>query len=460
MITSWPLTVAPYAVQSEALRRTAGQESYALLMEQGTGKTAVTLAEFCNLTITGHVKGLVVICPNSIKRNWINEAVKMGAPLAQMAAWPSKVKTRLGPWMQTMNYEATITERGREYLGSLLRDNPCMLVLDESTQIKNHQAKRTKSLIHLGKFARVKRILTGAPVTQGPQDLWSQFRFLGATGDVNFYSFRNRFCVMGGWQGKQVIGPKNEEELNGFLNEWSFRARKQDWLDLPKKIYSVRHIEMTNDQKRSYKTMKEDFMAMVEGEQVDVTMVLTQMLKLQEIGSGFLMDDEGRSIPLPGTNPKLQVVQEILEETVGKTIIFTYFRYSARLLKNTLGVQAAVIVGGMPPGDLEIALARFKDDPSCRVLIAQVQSAKYGLTLLGGDDEDRCHTTIFYENSFSLDARIQAEDRNHRIGQDQPVTYIDLIASDIDALAVTALQRKQNVALAVVDGIRISKTRE
>lgn len=457
-LNKWPLSLPPFKAQKKAIVSAQGKEGYGYFMEMGLGKTAVVLAEFLRLYQEGQVTGLIVVCPNSLKRNWIKEAEKMGADFPVKLAWPAAVDPRADdPWLQTINYEAVITKGGYAHLSLLLSNCKVMLVLDESTQIKNHQAKRTRVLIALGKFAQVRRILSGAPLTQGPHDLWSQLRFIGQIPGINYYVFRNMFCAMGGWQGKQVVGAKNEAQLNELLRGCSFRAKKGEWLDLPPKIYQSRYIEHTAAQKKHYAEMARNLVTVINQEQIDVAQVITQMTKLQQIGSGFIIDNMGVPHDLPGTNPKIEVVQEILAEAVGKTIIFTYFRRSAEILKGVLGGSAVVIEGGLAKGAIDVAVDRFNNDPLIRVLIAQVQSAKYGLTLLGGENGERCATTIFYENSFSLDARIQAEDRNHRIGQDRPVVYVDIIGSEIDEIAIRALQSKKDVASAIVDGIKVDR---
>jgi len=419
-------------------------------MEMGLGKTAVVLAEWANLCSANRVDALLVICPNSLKGTWSAEMDKVGMFGVERSIWPS-----VGGVMQFMNYEATITNTGRAFIQKFLESKRTMLVLDESIQVKNPQARRTKVLIAAAKGATYVRILSGEPVVQGPHDLWAQLRCLGYFDDFNYYAYRNTFCKMGGYLGKQVVGAQNVERLNKILEVCSFRARKGDWTDLPNKIYMTRTIEMTKKQQEHYIQMKKFLITMINEQEVDAQMVITQMLKLQQIGSGFIIDGNGTPHHIEGGNPKIAVVREILEEVSGKVLIFTWFRESARLLGESLSQShgAAMMVGGMTPIDLNAAKDRFNLDPACRVLIVQIQTGKYGHTLLG-TEKDRCATTIFYENSFSLDSRLQAEDRNHRIGQDRPVVYIDFIGSDIDRTVITALQKKQNIATSIIDNIR------
>lgn len=445
----------PYKVQEEALKAANGRAGFAYFIEMGLGKTAITLAEIVSLHEQRLIKGAVVVCPNSLKGTWLREIEKVGAPIGYACAWPNEVYTDRGdPWLQIINYEAIITPRGYKFVEKLLCKFNSMLVLDESIHIKNHRAKRTRGLMLLGKDAKFRRILSGAPIVQGPHDLWAQLRFLGTLRDVNYYVFRNMFCVMGGWQGKQVVGSKNEEKLNGLIKQAGFRARKTDWLDLPDKTYITRDVVLSAAQLKHYKEMYEHFATMVtENEAVTAQMVLTQMQKLQQIGSGFLMSDD-KVYTLGPENPRLEALKEVLDEIEGKAIVFTFYRHSTKMLHDEIE-ESACLMGGMPTEEVQSEVKRFNEDPACRVMIAQIQSAKYGHTLLGGKKpEDRCATTIFYENSFSLDNRMQAEDRNHRIGQDRMVVYVDLVATDVDKAAVEALQRKLDIASAIVDGIK------
>lgn len=450
----WPFTIKPYSVQTAALESAGMHEAWAYFMEMGTGKTMVTLAEFARLYQTGPISTLVVICPNSIKGAWVAEAGKTEWPF-QCRVWPQvmDIGAAGAPFVVVMNYEAVITTKGGNYLNSLLGKRRCMLVLDESISIKNPKARRTRILIAASQEAVMRRILSGAPVGQGPQDLWAQLRFLGAFERYNYYAFRNHFCKMGGWQGKQIVGAQHTEELNEIVGRWSFRAKKDDWLDLPKKIYQTREYGLTPEQTKHYKSLATDLMTKIENRVIEVQMVISAIVKLQQICSGFLMAADQSVIPIPGGNPKLALLDEVLEEVTGKVLIFCMFRHTVtQLIKHLDG--AAYIMGNMTPEAINYEKTRFEKNPEVRHMVVQIQSGKYGHTLLGGKGNDRCATTVFYEHSYSLDNRVQAEDRNHRIGQDKPVVYIDFVGPKIERDIVKALRSKQDVATAIVDGIR------
>lgn len=457
----WPFkAIQPYQVQETALARAAGRPAFAYLMEMGTGKTLTVLAEYISLYRAGKVSTLIVVCPNSIKGVWAAEAEKARANI-QVHVWPEMMhsETVASVHLVVINYEAVITASGSRYLGLLLEKRRCMLVLDESINIKNPQARRTKMLIALSQGAGFRRILSGAPVAQGPHDLWAQLRFLGALTATNFYAFRNHFCKMGGWKGKQVTGAQHEEELNKLVSAWAFRARKEDWLDLPAKIYTTHDYQLTTEQMKHYKALAEDLMTQIGNQTIEVQMVISAMVKMQQVCSGFILSNDPmgsqQAIPIPGPNPKLALLDEVLEEVTGKVLIFTMFRHTmAELIHHLQSDRTAWVRGGMSPEETKAQVERFARLPQVRYMVAQIQSGKYGHTFLGGPGEDRCATTIFYEHSYSLDNRIQAEDRNHRIGQDRPVVYIDFVGPKVEKMIVKALQTKQDVATAVIDGIR------
>lgn len=452
-MTEWLLDIPPYQVQLEALKYSQGRKHFAFFMEMGLGKTALILAEYAALVQQGLVDHLLVVCPNSLKGVWLDEMEKVGFPKSiEGAAWPNNFVHHTANRVMVMNYEACITNTGTNFMMKGLSQSRTMLVIDESTQVKNPQARRTRVLINACKNAAYVRLLSGQPIVQGPHDLWSQLRCLGQFSGLNYYAYRNLFCTMGGFMGKQVMGAKDPAALNEILRLISFRAKKDDWLDLPKQIYTTRNIVMSREQQKHYDLMKKYLITKIAEKEIDAQMVITQMLKLQQISSGFIIDETHKVHAIPGGNPKINALDEIMEEATGKVLIFTHFRESTRLVMEHLEKYIPMVIqGDMSPEELDNSKKAFETRSKCRVMVCQVQSAKYGLTLLGGSGDDRCATTVFYENSFSLDSRIQAEARNHRIGQDKSVVYIDLPASDIERVVVKALRKKQDVATAIVD---------
>lgn len=459
---TWPLNGSPYKVQETALAMSGDYpHGFAYFMEMGLGKTSTLLADFMRLKQLGRVDKLVIVCPFSLMGNWGREIEQwINDNEFTYAIWPEKGEADA----YILNYEAFAVGKalGTSFVAGMANSHRIMLALDESTQIKGNGSVRTKSLLSLARNCSYTRILSGAPMVQGPQDLWSQLKFIGELRGVNYYQYRNRYCRMGGFQGKQVLGPNPERigELNAILANCAFRAKKTDWLDLPDKTYYNRPVSLSKPFEAAYKQMARDLWMEYHEQEISAPMAITLMLKLQQISSGFIISDEGETKRLVGTNAKLNEMLSIIDNEVDtKIIIPVYFQESQLIIQEALqesGIKYARILSKMSPTEIEEEKRKFNTDDSYQVALAQTSSQKYGHTLLGTPDRP-CHTTIFYENTFSLDDRLQMEDRNHRIGQKFPVNIIDLNCSPIETKAVKALQQKENVAKVIVDAIKTTR---
>ena len=197
----WHLKGTPYAVQTKALDKANGRRGFAFFMEMGLGKTATAYNEFLDLYSMDLVEVMVIVCPQSLKEVWATEAEEWEVPI-KVDIWPAVPNS---PTVLAINYEA-ILGKGGKFLEKILQNSKVYLVLDESIHVKNPQAKRTKRMIKLSAEAEYVRILSGAPIVKSPLDIWGQFRCIGQLVGKNQYAFRNRFCVMGGYLGKQIVG--------------------------------------------------------------------------------------------------------------------------------------------------------------------------------------------------------------------------------------------------------------
>lgn len=465
-LAKWPITGEPRGAQLAALAASSHMPAgFAYFKEMGMGKSATLLADYERLRLIGHVDMLVVVCPNTLKSNWLGEIETWMPRPVEAVALPKRVPPTTE--MVIMNYEALAT--GHAPGTALIRDaadkgRRIMLALDESTQIKNPQAARTKALLSLVPLVRFRRILSGAPIVQGIQDVWAQLKFIGGITTMTYVQFRSRYCVMGGYQGKQILGsnPKTRHEVQACMQKHGFRARKSEWLDLPDKLYVSRDIELSPLQTKHYRSMLQEMVVWLDthGEEPTAvaTMVATQLVKLQQITSGWVYSSVGgEPMDIELRDAKSNALMAILQDEVqSKVIVVTYFKHTMARLKvrmDEAGIPFAVIQGGMPADEIAKQKALFNRDGGARVMLVQESSAKYGHTLLGGEN-DPCHTTVFYENSFSLDDRLQMEDRNHRIGQRYPVTIIDFVATGVDKKIVRALVNKRKLAEEIVDAVR------
>lgn len=432
-------------------------------MQMRVGKTPTALAEYELFARDHGFNRLLVVAPNKFKATWATEAEKFGSTCAPFVFESSKRKAfgevlnAPNDTLVAVNYEALKSSATRAALSEYI-NSKTMIVADESVMIKNPKSATFKHLMTLAKNAGVTRALTGLPAPQEPSDLWAQLRFCRQLEGFQFYPFKYKFTVMGGFQGRQALGTRNEDELNELLERMTFRGRRADWSTKLESDYEQCRLDMTDWQKQIYHQMDEDFMVWLnDKEAITADMVITKRMKLQQIASGFIIDEEGRvnRVEQFRDTPKfLDLVWRLENQIAGKTIIMAHYNETINSLIEALEkYNPAVIAGtramkarGIEP---ESEKARFNEDPNCRIMIGQSAAIKYGHTLMG-TAEHPCHTTVFFENSYSLDTRSQCEERNQGSGQTAPIHIIDYFGSKIERDIVRALQKKQSVADAIM----------
>jgi SNF2 family DNA or RNA helicase len=450
----------PYKHQLIALSEGHKQKNFAYFMEMGTGKTKVAIDNANYLYEQGEINDVIVIAPNSVYTNWVKEIKNHSKVQPQIFIWKTHDPEKLAVWnydsffFLLMNVEALSRDKGIKFLKKQLikRGNHTMLIVDESTTIKNKTAQRTKSLCKVGLSAKYKRILTGSPVTKSPLDLYTQCQFLDKDllGFSSFYTFRNRYAILqeinlGTHSTKIPVKYINTEELEQKLKGFSYRCTKADCLDLPPKLHTKRLIEMTDEQTKVYQKLKKEARAIIYDEEVSYTNKLTEILKLHQVACGFSKTDTGEIVSFK-KNPKLIELANILEETSGKSIIWANYVHNIEqiktMLEKTYGKESVVsIYGAISVENRKVAVDRFQDDDGCRFLVGNPSVGGYGLTLTSS------RNVIFFSNSYNLEHRDQSEDRAHRIGQTAKVTYIDLVVpKTIDELVLNSLNKKRDLS--------------
>ena len=464
----------PFKHQSKALNESWSAKYYALFMEMGTGKSKVAIDTMGALFTEGEIDAALIISPKGVYDNWVqgevpthlsdNITTNIVRWQPSSAQWFQKqMKTLVyekfdGLKIFVMNTEALSTPRGANASQTFLEHNPKNIVIvDESTSIKNRSANRTKNIMELKGLSKYRRILTGSPVTRSPMDLFSQCMFLSvsALNFKSFFAFQNRYAVvqkrvMGPRSFNEVVGYRRLDELNGKLDDFSNRVLKQDCLDLPDKMYTRRLVPLSEEQKKSYTQMKRLALTKLDnGELATTQSVLTQIMRLQQICCGHIQDDEGNLVTFP--NGRQKELLDICEEVQGKAIIWATYTYDiqqiAQSLRDRFGPDAvATYYGATPQEERQELVQRFQDkESSLRFFVGQPRTGGYGITLTAAT------TVIYYSNSYDLEIRLQSEDRAHRIGQTNKVTYIDLVSPDtIDEKILAALQEKINLAQTVL----------
>ena len=461
----------PYEHQLTALGASHKKENFALFMEMGTGKSKVLIDNIAMLYDRGKINAALIVAPKGVYHNWERQELPIHMPehvLYQTITWsPAQTKKQQAELKKLfihnedlviflMNIEAFSTKKGMKIAEKFLLSHSALMAIDESTTIKSPTASRTKSVLKLRVLAKYRRILTGAPVTKSPLDLYTQCFFLDPDflDFSSYYAFKNRYAIMvdrnvGTHSFKHVMGYRRLDELNEKLNNFSYRVLKEDCLDLPEKVYMKRIITLTDEQKKMYSEMKKFALAELEGKKTTATSALAQLVRLHQIICGHLTTDDGEVRTLK--NNRMKELLDILEETDGKVIIWAVYRHDIKEITNVLSGRygknsVESFFGDTLDRDRQDIIDRFQDRESdLRFFVGNPKTGGYGLTLTAS------HTVIYYSNSYDLEIRLQSEDRAHRISQDKKVTYIDLITEGtVDELIVKNLRSKINLATKIL----------
>lgn len=487
------------AHQIAALKADGGREAFALLMEQGTGKTWVVLAVTERLYAAGNVDGLFVLAPNGVHTNWTRREIPthMDVPV-EMVAWRAGVGARqLRAWeatlfrkrehgespplrVLTMSYDAINTKAGLDFARRFLNATRAIMVLDESVRIKNPAAARTKRVMSLRHLAQYRRIMNGTPIGNGPMDAFAQFEFLdeGLLGTTSYRAFVAEHSVLMSMDTPQmkalvqrnpriahaqivakdeVTGAplwRNLDKLQARIARHSFRILKKDCLDLPEKVYREHTFALDPTAQAAYDLMRDEFRLLLGDGTVAPVQKLAALMKAQQITSGFVFPppdpknpDAPREPIMVGEPERLRALMDLLEDIPGQFIVWARFREEIAQIERAFrdaGISSASYHGGVTKDAREEAVDSFQGG-KVRAFIGQPQSGGIGLTL------NAANTVIYYSNDFSYLTRSQSEDRAHRIGTRKSVLYIDMIAEGtLDEQIVGTLLRKQDVAAIIL----------
>ena len=460
----------PYEHQLTALKKSWDKKVFAYFMEMGTGKSKVLIDNISMLYDKGEIDGALIIAPKGVYKNWQESEIPTHLPdhiVKKVVLWQANInktqEKKLNTLFETgtdlhiliMNVEAFSTTKGVQFASKFLSSHKTIMAIDESTTIKNPAAQRTKNILKWSYLADYRRILTGSPVTKSPLDLYTQCHFLDPwlLGHDSYYTFRTRYAYMrsinvSGRSVNIVTGYKNLGELSEKLEKFSYRVLKDDCLDLPKKTFMKRMVQLTREQEKVYRQMKELALAELNGKMVTTANVITQMMRLHQITCGHFVSDDGKVQEIK--NNRLDELMSVWEEIEGKAVIWAHYRHDIKTLVKTIEKKypgsTATYFGDTDTESRQKAIKDIQNpDSKVRFLIGTPQTGGYGITLTGAS------TMIYYSNGYDLEKRQQSEARIDRIGQEKPMTYIDILAEKtVDEKIVKSLRKKINIASEVM----------
>jgi Mesyanzhinovviridae DNA helicase len=481
----------PMAHQAEALSIGWKREFFGYFLHMGLGKSRIAIDDFLLNYEDDRVDGLIVIAPKSVYTNWSREDKDNPGELQKWLWDKYKDKTRIylykagraakddkirswlmdtrepSPRVLLVNVESLATTADATLLiMQFCRVHRTMMIMDESTVIKDHKAKRSKLLIKgnatrpaLATLAAMRRIMTGSPSTGSQSDLWAQFEFLrprnNPLGYTNFTVFQARFnklaiMNMGRYSFKKEVGPANTDELQRLVGMHSYRRRKEECLDLPPKVYMPWEVQLTEEQMTVYKELRQFAMAKVQGHEASTELVVTQLMRMHQVICGHIRTDDGIVRKL--SSNRFAAVEQIISGTDEQVVIWCHYRPDAALVAGELRkIYGENSVGEWHGGNTTTREQHEADFQAGRrrFLVATDQSGARGRTWTAGT------LVIYYSNGYDWEIREQSEDRTHRIGTVGTVTYVDLIArGTTDEKIIRALREKRNIAAAVVnDGL-------
>lgn len=493
----------PMDHQVVGLARSDGKRNFAFIMEQGTGKTWITLADAERCYLLNKIDAIAVIAPNGVHTNWVRREIPMhveipcvtfawrGTPSTKKAKADIERMYRNAPAGErepfrvfAINVEAMNSANGYEALKRFLIAYRVMVIVDESTRIKNPNAKRSKKVCELGKLGEARRILSGTPLTRAPTDLFMQFNFLkeGLLGTKSYRAFVAEFSVLldpshpkmiaimrklaGKTRGiPQVVATdddgipqfRNLEKLSNLIAPHSYRVRKKDCLDLPDKIYKRAYFELTPNQRKVYDTLKNEYSYLLERDGTlaeDVSFeAIAARTKLKQVTSGFInVFGEPQLLP-PEDNPRMGVFKSLVEgllETDPDAQFIVWAIYEQELLQikqfiDSLGITSELYYGATKPTERERIIDEFQGG-KIQAFIGNASAGGIGITLT------KAETTFYYSCSDDNELRLQSEDRNHRIGTIHNVVYWDLIGEDtLDEKIAMSNAMKTHLADVVID---------
>jgi SNF2 family DNA or RNA helicase len=458
----------------------------ALGAEQGTGKTWMLLNDIEVQLVQNRIDAALVIAPKGVHTNWVVEEIpkhlslrcdaiawsnsKSAKSVKVLKAFLTKDPRAKAVKILSMNFDAINTKDGYKVAKLFLETFRVVMIVDESQRIKNPAALRTKKIHNLGKLAVSRRIASGTLVANSPLDLYGQFTFLDPKifKGQSYRAFTSEYAeilpathpmvaqiiasqrlrgvpqiVKKDKRGRSMY--KNTDKLAKIIAPFTYRVTKEECLDLPAKIYKKHFFNLSKQQAALYNQIKEEMCIVRDDGDIDTLTALTAINKLRQVTSGFIIMD-GIPAQLVNAEERLKALEECLEDNETPAIIWATFTEEIRMICKLLHGNGKTFVqyhGETSNEDRSKAVSLFQAG-AANYFVGNPAAGGTGITL------NKARSVVYYSCNYSLEQRLQSEDRAHRIGTRFPVVYTDLVAlKTVDEQIAKALQNKQEAALEI-----------
>lgn len=442
-----------YFFQEDAYNKIKDLKVSAFFMDMGTGKTRTAIELIKKRFDQNKIDNVFWFCPVSLREELKKEIEKHSNYITSIffsnLSFDCPEIAICG--IETVSMSSTYRFKINEFV-----TKRSMLIIDESDLIKNHDAIRTKFFLSLSKKVEYKSLLTGTPITENINNLYSQMSFLSEKilGYTSYDQFANNHLEYNIFNPKKIIRAHNIEYLSSKIFPYIVEIKKKDVLDLKNKIYESYFCELNNEQEIYYNKAKNilfDNFGNING--VTIYHLLT---RLQQISNGILWDYESKKITENKESiPKIKKLMELVESIDDKCIIWTKFNKDLDNIEKEMiksKKSYCVLNGKMNKKQKDESLNLFKKDR--QILISNIQVGGRGFNLTYSNHQ------IFYSNSFKYALRIQAEDRIYRIGQEKDCYYFDIESGRIDEKIKNSLANKKNIVDEFLDNVNKIKEKE
>lgn len=454
----------PMDHQRKMLDKVWNLPAAAWFAKMGTGKTFAAIHLACARYMAGLIDSVVIVCPSTLRATWRKELAKYATLEYDFRIHDTKSKSQQEFYNDRRSGLLQVLAVSVEGLGvsPALYDSVCgffpgrkvMVIVDESSRIKNPAAKRTERTIEFRGVAAYRIILNGTPIALGIQDLWSQYEFLDPNiiGSGDYWSFKTRYLTMGGYEMKQIVGVQNIEELMKLIEPYTVEVGK-DVLNLPPKMPKTRYCTATPEQKVLLRQIKTGNSADPNAPLIKVDNVLERVLRWRQVVGGWIprQDPVTEKVALEPLkdNPKMDMLFDVIEDHYdgSKFIVWSTFvhelEYITARLREKYGTNTVALYYGATEKEERSRIEdRYCNDPTLRFFIGNPATAGLGLTLVSGMDD----ILVYYSGTNAYIDRAQSEDRAHRIGQHRSVAVIDLVMEKtIDEQIISANAEKMGV---------------